>query len=60
MEENEITECDFSGHPTLKVLNLNKNKLVSGAGLQNLPVLEELSIQECETLTTLRGMDGMN
>ena len=59
VEENEIAECDFTGHPTLKVLNLNKNKLTSGAGLSGMPVLEELSIQENETLTSLRGMDSM-
>ena len=59
MDENEIAECDFSGHPTLKVLSLNKNKLTSGAGLHSLSVLEELSIQDNETLTSIKGMDNM-
>ena len=59
LDENEIAECDFSGHPCIKVLSLNKNKLASGAGLHSLPKLEELSIQENETLTSLKGMDGM-
>lgn len=59
LDENEIAECDFTGHPTLKVLSLNKNKLASGAGLHGLPKLEELSIQENETLTSLKGMDNM-
>lgn len=44
LDENEIAECDFTGHPCIKVLSLNKNKLVSGAGLSNLAKLEELSI----------------
>lgn len=58
-DENEIAECDFTGHSSIKVLSLNKNKLTSGAGLHGLPNLEELSIQENETLTSLKGLDGM-
>ena len=60
LDENEIAECDFCEHATVKVLSLNKNKLASGAGLRDLPCLEELSIQENETLTSLKGMDNMN
>lgn len=59
LDENEIAECDFNGHPNIKVLSLNKNKLSSGAGLHSLAKLEELSIQENETLTSLKGMDNM-
>ena len=55
LDENEIAECDFCEHATVKVLSLNKNKLASGAGLRDLPCLEELSIQENETLTSLKG-----
>jgi Leucine-rich repeat (LRR) protein len=59
LDENEIAEIEFSKHPTIKVLSLNKNKLASGAGLCSLPCLEELSIQENETLTSIKGMDDM-
>lgn len=44
LDENEIAECEFSEHPNIKVLSLNKNKLASGAGIHDLPKLEELSI----------------
>ena len=44
LDENEIAECDFCEHGNIKVLSLNKNKLSSGAGLRDLPKLEELSI----------------
>jgi len=59
LDENEIAECDFSEHPNVKVLSLNKNKLTSGAGIHDLPKLEELSIQENETLVTLKGMENL-
>lgn len=59
LDENEIAECEFSEHPNIKVLSLNKNKLASGAGLHDLTKLEELSIQENETLVTLKGIENM-
>ena len=60
LDENQIASCDFMEHPTLKFLTLNKNKLVNGEGLCSLEKLEELHIQENETLTSIKGMDGMN
>jgi Leucine-rich repeat (LRR) protein len=59
LDENEIAECEFSDHPSIKVLSLNKNKLTSGAGIHDLPKLEELSIQENESLITLKGMENL-
>jgi len=60
LDENEITECSFKDHSAIKVLSLNKNKLVNCEGLCNLDNLEELHIQENETLTSIKGLDGMN
>ena len=44
LEENEISEADLFGHKNLRLLNLNKNKLTSCKGIQNMPNLEELQI----------------
>lgn len=59
LDENEIGECSLKGHPALRFLSLNKNKLTSGEGLVGLLQLEELSIQENETLTSLKGLQDM-
>ena len=59
LDENEIAKCDIKHHPSLKFLSLNKNKLTSGEGISRLTTLEELSIQENETLTTLKGLENM-
>lgn len=42
LEENEISSSDLFGHLTLRLLNMNKNKMTSCKGLANLPALEEL------------------
>lgn len=56
LDENEIAECDLKSHPALRVLSLNKNKLTSCKGVSGLSELEELSLQENETLITLEGL----
>ena len=59
LDENEIAECNTVSHPALRVLSLNKNKLVNCKGLSGLEHLEELSLQENETLTSLAGLEKL-
>lgn len=58
LDGNQIESITFQSHPKLKSLSLNKNKLTSGEGLKFHKQLEELSIQDNETLTNLRGLKG--
>jgi Leucine-rich repeat (LRR) protein len=48
----------FTGHPTLRVLELRRNKLTTFAGIKNLPNLQELYAAENE-LTTLEGLENL-
>ena len=59
LDENEISECSMIAHDCLRVLSLNKNKLTNCKGLANLEALEELSLQENETLTSLAGLEKL-
>ena len=56
LSTNQISSTlKFSGHPKLKVLDLEKNKLTSFAGIRNMPLLEELIASENE-IATLEGL----
>jgi Leucine-rich repeat (LRR) protein len=47
--ENEIQTCEsFLGHSQLEFLDLSKNKLKSLSGVQNMPQLKELNLNENE------------
>ena len=59
LDENEINKCDIISNSSLKVLSLNKNKLVNCEGIKNLTSLEELSITENETLVSLKGLSNL-
>merc|ERR1712151_248456 len=49
LSENEISRTDeFKGHDALLSLDLKKNKLISLAGIANMPLLTELNISENE------------
>uniref|UniRef100_A0A7S3IV55 Uncharacterized protein n=1 Tax=Strombidium inclinatum TaxID=197538 RepID=A0A7S3IV55_9SPIT len=56
LDQNEIAECELNQHTALEHLSLNKNKLVSLAGLANLTNLKTLSVSENENLTSISGI----
>jgi hypothetical protein len=50
--ENEIANCEkFQGHPTVRIMELRKNKLTNCMGMRNMPNLVELYLAENEIVT---------
>lgn len=56
LENNLISDVDMRGHAKLKSLNLNKNKLITFKGIENLTNLETLSAAENGDLTQITGI----
>jgi Leucine-rich repeat (LRR) protein len=48
----------FTGHATLRILDLRKNKLANFLGFKDMPALEELYAAENE-LMTLEGLENL-
>jgi hypothetical protein len=47
LNANSINKCEqFLGHPTLEVLQMEKNKLTNLVGLKKMPALRELYLSE--------------
>jgi protein phosphatase 1 regulatory subunit 7 len=58
VDENEIASVDLFGNKSLRLLTMNKNKMISCKGMNNLEALEELSMIENE-LTSLDGLSDL-
>ena len=58
VDENEIESCELTAHPSIEFLSINKNKLVNLSGLENLPLLQSLSVSENENLASLDGISN--
>jgi Leucine-rich repeat (LRR) protein len=58
LDSNEIESCELVGHMSIEFLSLNKNKLSSLAGLDELPLLQVLSVTETETLSSFKGISN--
>ena len=56
LDSNEIAECELNQHAAIEHLSLNKNKLVSLAGLGSLNNLLTLQVCENENLTSISGI----